>query len=55
MFADFVRPLAQMYVAGHQEGRDRLFYNAPALLVVHHSPYADALDAGIACTYAIGH
>jgi nitroreductase len=53
MFTNFVRPLAQMYVEGHQEGRDKLFYDAPALLVFHHSPYADALDAGIACTYAM--
>ncbi len=53
MFASFVRPLAQMYVRGHQAGRDRLFYDAPALLIFHHSPYADALDASIACTYAL--
>jgi len=53
MFASFVRPLAQMYVAGHREGRDKLFYDAPALLIFHQSPYADALDAGIACTYAM--
>jgi ferredoxin len=53
MFSGFVRPLAQMYVGGHHEGRDKLFYDAPALLIFHHSPYADALDAGIACTYAM--
>ena len=53
MFAKFVRPLAQIYVEGRREGRDKLFYDAPALLIFHHSPYADALDAGIACTYAM--
>jgi len=53
MFANFVRPLAQTYVRAHQEGRDMLFYDAPALLVFHHSPYADPLDAGIACAYAM--
>lgn len=53
MFTSFIRPLAQMYVGGHREGRDMLFYNAPVLLIFHHSPYADALDAGIACTYAM--
>lgn len=53
MFAGFVRPLAQTYVRARKEGRDKLFYNAPALLIFHHSPYADALDAGIACTYAM--
>jgi len=53
MFASFVRPLAQTYVRAHQEGRDKLFYDAPALLIFHHSPYADVLDAGIACVYAM--
>ena len=53
MFAHFVRPLAEMYVRGRREGRDLLFYNAPALLIFHHSPYADVADAAIACTYAM--
>jgi len=53
MFADFIRPLAETYVRSRREGGDKLFYNAPALLIFHHSPYADALDAGIACTYAM--
>jgi nitroreductase/NAD-dependent dihydropyrimidine dehydrogenase PreA subunit len=53
MFAHFVRPLAEKYVQGCGEGRDLLFYNAPALLIFHHSPYADVVDAAIACTYAM--
>lgn len=53
MFAGFVRPLAQAYVEGDRAGRDRLFYNAPALLIFHHSPYSGAVDAAIACTYAM--
>jgi nitroreductase/NAD-dependent dihydropyrimidine dehydrogenase PreA subunit len=53
MFAHFVRPLAESYVRGHREGRDLLFYEAPALLIFHHSPYAEAVDATIACTYAM--
>lgn len=53
MFAHFVRPLAQMYVRGSREGRDLVFYEAPALLIFHHSPYADTADAMIACTYAM--
>ena len=53
MFAHFVRPLAQTYVEGHRAGRDRILYDAPAMLVFHQSPYADALDASIACTYAM--
>ncbi len=52
-FAGFLRPLAQTYVGEHREGRDKLFYDAPVLLIFHHSIYADALDAGIACTYAM--
>jgi nitroreductase len=53
MFAGFLRPLARTYVEAHKKGSDSLFYDAPALLIFHHSPYADALDAGIACTYAM--
>ncbi len=53
MFAHFVRPLALTYVERHREGRDVILYDAPAMLVFHQSPYADALDASIACTYAM--
>lgn len=53
LFATFVRPLAESYVQGHREGRDLLFYDAPAAILFHHSPYADAVDAMIACTYAM--
>lgn len=53
MFAHFVRPLAEGYVQARREGRDALFYDAPALLIFHHSPYADPVDAAIACTYAM--
>ena len=53
MFAHFVRPLAEKYVEAHHEGRDLLFYDAPAVLTFHHSPYAEAADATIACTYAM--
>ncbi|NLS96177.1 MAG: 4Fe-4S binding protein [Planctomycetaceae bacterium] len=53
MFTHFVRPLAETYVRGRREGRDHLFYDAPAVLIFHHSPYADAVDATIACTYAM--
>jgi len=53
MFAGFLRPLARTYVEAHKKGSDSLFYDAPALLIFHHSPYADTLDAGIACTYAM--
>lgn len=52
-FAQFIRPLAETYVRAHRAGRDALFYDAPALLVFHQSPYADPADAVIACTYAM--
>jgi ferredoxin len=52
-FRHFVLPLARSYVDGRNEGRDILFYDAPAVLIFHHSPYAEATDAGIACTYAM--
>ena len=53
MFANFLRPLAEAYVQASQAGQDKLFYDAPALLIFHHSAYADAVDASIACTYAM--
>jgi len=53
IFAGFIHPLAQTYVDEHRKGHDKLFYDAPALLIFHHSPYTDVLDAGIACTYAM--
>ena len=52
-YRDFIRPLAETYVKNYQAGRDVLFYGAPALLIFHHSPYADPADAAIACTYAM--
>lgn len=52
-FKHFIRPLAQVYVRGWREGRDLVFYDAPAVILFHHSPYADTADAMIACTYAM--
>jgi len=52
-FKHFIRPLAEVYVANHRAGRDALFYNAPAVMIFHHSPYADAVDTTIACVYAM--
>jgi len=51
--SSFIVPLARAYVEGRLKGRDLLFYDAPAVLVFHHSPYADASEAMIACTYAM--
>lgn len=52
-FRHFVLPLAQSYVAARDAGRDTLFWDAPAVLLFHASPYADAVDAAIAATYAM--
>lgn len=49
----FIIPLGRTYVEGRREGRDLLFYDAPAVLLFHHSPYVDAAEAMIACTYAM--
>jgi ferredoxin len=53
LFRYFIHPLAEAYTASYRTGRDVLFWNAPALMIFHHSPYAEATDATIACTYAM--
>lgn len=50
---DFILPLAVSYVDGRQQGRDLLFYDAPVLLLFHHSSYVEASEAMIACTQAM--
>jgi len=52
-FKHFIRPLAETLVAHRRQGNDSLFWGAPAAMVFHHSPYAGAIDAAIACTYAM--
>ena len=52
-FSSFILPLAEGYVESHQQGRDTVFWNAPAVLIFHHSPHAETADATIACTYAM--
>lgn len=52
-FRYFIRPLAEVYVRSHREGRDALFWEAPAVLIFHRSPYAEDADVAIACTYAM--
>jgi ferredoxin len=52
-FRHFIRPLAETLVACRDRGRDALFWDAPAVLIFHHSPYAGSEDAVIACTYAM--
>jgi ferredoxin len=52
-FRDFIRPLAKTYVAHHRAGEDIVFWGAPAVLIFHHSPYADKADTMIPCAYAM--
>ncbi len=52
-FRYFIRPLAEMYVGSFRKGRDVLFYDAPAVMIFHHSHYAEEVDVAIACTYAM--
>lgn len=49
----FIIPLYEKLTEGWQEGKDLLFYNAPAALLFHTSPYAEATDTAIAATFAM--
>lgn len=52
-FSDFIVPLAHKYIEAWDEGRDAVFWGAPAVLIFHYSAYADEPDAVIASTYAM--
>ncbi len=52
-FRTFILPLGQLLVEARRRGQDYVFYDAPAVLLFHTSPYADRVDAAIACTYAM--
>lgn len=52
-FRDFIIPLGQTYVDHAARGEDKLFYDAPALLLLHRSGYAEQADVMIAGTYAM--
>ncbi len=52
-FSDFIVPLAHKYVDAWDDGRDAVFWGAPAVLIFHYSAYAGEPDAVIACTYAM--
>ncbi|MEN6474317.1 MAG: nitroreductase family protein [Syntrophaceae bacterium] len=49
----FIIPLAEIITNARDRGEDYMLYDAPAALLFHTSPYADAADAFIACTYAM--
>jgi hypothetical protein len=50
MFKHFILPMGRTYVENHRKNRDMVFYHAPAVLIFHHSPYADPVECAIACT-----
>jgi len=50
---DFVKPLLETLVKERSKGVDQFTYNAPAALLFHHGPMADAADCSIAATYAM--
>ncbi|MBI5187116.1 MAG: nitroreductase family protein [Nitrospinae bacterium] len=50
---NFVAPLVQLTLECREKGIDSLFYDAPAALLFHQSPYADPADSHIAATYAM--
>lgn len=52
-FQTFIIPLAKTLIDHRRRGRDTLFWDAPALMIFHASPYSDGADAFIACTYAM--
>ena len=52
-FRTFLVPLTDLYVEGKRRGEDLLFYDAPAVMIFHHAPYAEVVDPTIACTYAM--
>jgi ferredoxin len=52
-FRDFILPLAETYIETWGEGRDTVFWGAPAVMLFHHTPFAGEADAVIACTYAM--
>lgn len=50
-FSGFLLPFANLIATS--ANKDRVMYDAPAALIFHGSPYADAADCTIACTYAM--
>lgn len=49
----FILPLGREIVRAARAGTDKVLYDAPAALLFHATPYAEAEDAAIACTYAM--
>ncbi len=53
MFRDFVVPLLKLMVERWDRGQDAFCYDAPAAMLFHHGPTADAADGHIVTTYAM--
>jgi len=53
MLRDFVKPLLKTILAHRAKGDDRFLYDAPAAMLFHHTPLADAADCVIVATYAM--
>ena len=49
----FLLPLAREIVAADKRGADVALHGAPAALIFHISPWAEASDAAIVATYAM--
>ncbi len=49
----FTVPALRLIVEQRRKSMDRLLYDAPAALLFHLSPYADAADSAIAAAYGI--
>ncbi len=52
MFSEFVIPLGKLTVEARKQGRDVLFYNAPAVIIFYGTEITDKEDPVIASTYA---
>ncbi len=50
---DFVKPLLEALVRMREAGTDALAYDAPAAMLMHHTPWADPADCHVAATYAM--
>ena len=53
LFRGFVRPAIRAFTEAAREGRDLVFYGAPAALYFYGSPYSDPADPVVAATYSM--
>jgi ferredoxin len=53
LMRDFVKPLFRTILERRAEGEDAFTYHAPAVMLFHHTPLADAADCVIVATYAM--